>query len=183
MINKNNLTVDNILMVMKTIGKFHAVSLAMKDQQPEKFSQLVNKLDETLFKSGRNATLSMDINKAALNMIDAITDEKDAHLMEVLLKLYEQNQYDIVLGCIDGNAAEPYTAIIHGDLWSNNTMFRLINKPHRVRLIDWQLCRYASPVLDVLYYIFCSTTRELRGRNYSVYLKTYYESLSNHLIR
>lgn len=64
-------------------------------------------------------------------------------------------------------------------------MFKFNNKkqPKKTCLIDWQMSRYASPALDIAYYIFISTKRELRGRNYNIYLKTYHDSLSNHLIR
>lgn len=52
-----------------------------------------------------------------------------------------------------------------------------------VCFIDWQVMRYSSPVLDLMYFIFCCTTRELRGRNYTVYLKTYHDSLTEFIKR
>lgn len=186
MINKDDITVEHILLVMKSIGKLHAISFALKEQQPEKFEELVSELDEPMFKTNYfldNAPRA--VNSAAVDVISSITDEKDAHLLKSVLKLYEKTQYELALECIDGQNAEPYAVVTHGDLWSNNTMFRLDdeNKPKKVCLIDWQLSRYASPVLDLVYYIFISTTRELRGRHYNNYLKTYYGSLSSHLIR
>lgn len=52
-----------------------------------------------------------------------------------------------------------------------------------VCFIDWQVMRYSSPVLDLMYYIFSCTTRELRGRNYNVYLKMYHDSLTEFIKR
>lgn len=185
MIDKNDLTVDHILLVMKALGKFHAVSLALKDQDPQKFSEIVNGLHEQHFRPGNNSDIANMFNNSAMTVIDAITDDKDAHLLEAVLKLYERDQYDILIDCVNGNQNEPFSVVTHGDMWSNNSMFRNNNKnkPKKVSLIDWQMSRYASPILDITYYIFVSTTRELRGHNYNVYLKTYHESLSNHLIR
>ncbi|XP_055296755.1 uncharacterized protein LOC129565669 [Sitodiplosis mosellana] len=185
MINKDELTVEHILLVMQALGKLHAISFAMKDQQRDKFSDIVNGLHEHFFRHGYNAVVAEMHKNAAINVINAITDEKDSHLLEAVLKMYEISQFDILVNCVDANEAEPYSVVIHGDMWSNNTMFKVNkqNKPSKVCIIDWQICRYSSPVLDIVYYIFLSTTRELRGRNYNIYLKTYHESLSNHLIR
>ncbi|XP_055307283.1 uncharacterized protein LOC129571502 isoform X2 [Sitodiplosis mosellana] len=185
MVDKREVTVEHILLVMNLLGKFHAVSYAIKDQQPDQFSEIVNKLQEHIYRHGYSSDLTEAYNAAAMNVINSITDDQDVHLLEAVLRLYERDQYDIMVECVDGNAAEPHAVIVHGDMWSNNTMFQFndANIPTKACLIDWQIARYASPVLDVLYYIFLSTTKELRGRNYNMYLKTYYESLSSHLRR
>lgn len=185
MVDKKAVTVEHILLVMKTLGKFHALSFALRNQQPEKFAEIISGLQETLFLHGYNQHLATLFNMAEMNVINSINDDQDAHLLDAVLRIYERNQFDIVVECVDGNACEPYSVVAHGDLWSNNTMFQCNEKnwPNNTCIIDWQMCRYASPALDILYYIFCSTTKELRGRNYNVYLKTYHESLSNHLLR
>lgn len=165
MIDKNDLTVEHILLVMKLIGKFHAISFALKDQQPEKFEEIASGLHEPMFKANyilENSSIAL--NSAAINAINSITDEKDAHLLEALLKLYEKTQYEIILECIDADLAEPYAVITHGDMWSNNTMFRVDddNKPKRAYLIDWQLvklkgCEFFKYYRNSfhLYCIFC----------------------------
>lgn len=117
MINKDDLTVEHILLVMKALGKFHAISFALKDQQPEKFQDIVNGLREQHFKNGYNPELEMFCNSGAMIVLNAITDDSDAHLLEAVLKLYEQNQFDTMLNCVDGNEAEPYSVIVHGDMW------------------------------------------------------------------
>ena len=57
------------------------------------------------------------------------------------------------------------------------------NAPVELRLLDFQIARYASPVLDVLYYVFCCTTKELRDEHYEDLLKIYHSSLSDFLKR
>lgn len=44
--------------------------------------------------------------------------------------------------------------------------------------LDWQISRYASPAVDVLYQIFSSTRKELRDRHYTNLLCVYYTALS-----
>lgn len=45
-------------------------------------------------------------------------------------------------------------------------------------LLDWQVIRYASPVIDLLYNIFTSTDQALRDKEYDNLLQLYYKSLS-----
>lgn len=52
-----------------------------------------------------------------------------------------------------------------------------------IRFIDFQLSRYASPVLDVLYHIFTSTRKSLRDQSYNDLLNIYYNSLSETISR
>lgn len=52
-----------------------------------------------------------------------------------------------------------------------------------LRFLDWQIARYATPVTDVVYYIFCCTTKLLRDQYYDDMLQTYHTSLSEMLTR
>lgn len=47
----------------------------------------------------------------------------------------------------------------------------------QICLLDWQLCRYCPPVLDLLYNIFASTDKEFRAKHYDKLLKTYHSTL------
>lgn len=44
--------------------------------------------------------------------------------------------------------------------------------------MDWQIGRFGPPVLDLLYFIFTVSDKQLRQENYHGLLKTYYRSLS-----
>jgi thiamine kinase-like enzyme len=44
-------------------------------------------------------------------------------------------------------------------------------------MIDFQLARYASPVLDIAFFIYSCTSQELRAQHYDELLKNYHESL------
>lgn len=52
-----------------------------------------------------------------------------------------------------------------------------------MRLLDWQIARYATPVTDLVYYIFCCTTKPLRDQYYEDMLQTYHGSLCELLTR
>jgi len=50
--------------------------------------------------------------------------------------------------------------------------------PYDLRFIDLQLCRYASPVLDLVYLLFCCCTQETRSKYFDQVIHDYYEALS-----
>lgn len=52
-----------------------------------------------------------------------------------------------------------------------------------LRFLDFQLCRYASPVLDIVYILFCCCTQETRRKYYNQLINEYHETLSKYLER
>ncbi|XP_043463724.1 uncharacterized protein LOC122499435 [Leptopilina heterotoma] len=67
----------------------------------------------------------------------------------------------------------------HGDLWSNNMMFKYDNgKPVKCCFIDFQTTRYTSPARDILIFLYYTTTRAFRIENSEKLLKIYYDSLA-----
>lgn len=51
--------------------------------------------------------------------------------------------------------------------------------PSAISLVDWQIARYSSPVLDLLYYMFSATDKELRDKEYHNLLRIYHSSLTD----
>lgn len=180
---KENITVDHVILIMKSLGKLHAISFALKDQQPEKFKEITSNLTEIFLSSNSSIVDYFEMMKQKL--FDVISNEDDKHLKVKIEKLCEKSQFTIARECIAGELAEPYAVMCHGDCWTNNTLFKndKNNKPSEVCLIDWQITRYASPVTDLLYYLFSCIPKELRDSHYDTFLKVYHESLSNHLTR
>lgn len=117
MIDKDEITFEHILIVMKTLAKFHAVSFALKDQEPDKFAEITSNLEEVIFTRGKKNHFTDFINQAETLAVDCITEEDDIHLVKALLHLYETNQYDLIAELVE---SKPYSVVLHGDMWPNN---------------------------------------------------------------
>lgn len=176
------ITADHVKLVLQAMGKFHATSFAIKDQKPDKFKEITSSISEEIFLYEGHEAFKKYFGILQKKTMDAITGTE---LMKSYDKLIEKSFYDTIVACVIGESAEPYAIVCHGDCWSNNTLFKYDEngKPIEVCLIDWQITRYASPVTDILYYIFGCVGTELRQSHYNIFLKTYHDSLSNHLKR
>lgn len=181
---KETITAKHVELVMRSIGKFHAISFALKDQQPEKFTELKGNLNEIYFDE-RESSLKNYLDSLKQTVLNTVSGQTNEHLADRLNTLLSINQFDIAVECVRSGLAEPYAVICHGDLWSNNMMFSYNdeNEPTNVSFIDWQITRYASPITDLVFYLFCCVTKELRDKHYDKFLRTYHQSLSDFLQR
>lgn len=178
------ISADHVRLIMQSLGKFHAISFALKDQQPDKFNELASSLDE-IFVRREEAFLQEYFTLQSKVAFEVLSSEEDAHLLEKIKKLFENGVIDIAADCLDLESTGAASIITHGDTWQNNTMFRFDNdgKPIEISLIDWQLSRQSSPIIDIVYFMFCCTTKQLRDAHYENFLKIYHESLSAHIER
>lgn len=75
-----------------------------------------------------------------------------------------------------------YYVLGHGDCWTPNFLFKYEatdNLPFAAKMIDFQLARFASPALDIMFFIYSCTTQELRESHFDDLLMTYHQSVGN----
>ncbi|XP_068157280.1 uncharacterized protein [Drosophila tropicalis] len=78
---------------------------------------------------------------------------------------------------------EEFNVLNHGDLWSNNIMFKYdaFDKIKEVFFVDHQLPRYGSVVQDLYYFLLSSTKLEDKLDKFDENIKYYHDSLVEHL--
>ncbi|KAJ4445907.1 hypothetical protein ANN_12593 [Periplaneta americana] len=120
------LGVPELFLVMRKLGRFHGLSLAMKTLDPERFKEVRLCLKETVYTKYYMDKLAREIIEYAFE--DTIKEAKK-HFSEdspYVVKLQRFSE-----GVVDRMAAisygapnnEPYNVITHGDMWVNNFMF------------------------------------------------------------
>lgn len=167
---------DHARLVMTSLGRWHGLSLALKDQKPELFERF--KLPDVLLPAVKNSDQLVAMFAAALeNAISLLgpDDEQERTKMEAL----RDDHIQMLEVCLDGTKAEPYAVLNHGDCWINNLLYGYKDgKPIELALIDWQLARYVSPALDVLYFLFCCTDDTFRTEHFDEMIQVYHSSLT-----
>lgn len=111
---------DKCVAVLKTLAKFHAISFAMKDQQPEVWAKVTSKLNEIMFTAPINESFENFLRKNVDYSLTTLDPEQDEIVIEKLLK-FKENYAEFMVDC----CAEKEDAIVlHGDCWISNMMFR-----------------------------------------------------------
>lgn len=111
---------DKCVAVLKTLAKFHAISFAMKDQQPEKLAKLTSKLSEIMFTKPINKSFENFLKKNVEYSMTTLDPEMDKVIIKKLLE-FRENYASFMAECC---AEQEDAIVLHGDCWISNMMFR-----------------------------------------------------------
>ncbi|XP_043650547.1 uncharacterized protein LOC122618282 isoform X3 [Drosophila teissieri] len=132
--------------------------------------------------------------RRARNILSESDGDQVAAVQEVL-QLCEQQLKSLALYCVDGNAQAPHAVICHefSEIRLLPELLRIFfvgsllitidvpqpnsDQPVEAKLIDFQMSRYAPPVLDIVHYLFACTEKELRDEHFPAFMDAYYNTL------
>ncbi|KAJ9590468.1 hypothetical protein L9F63_016499 [Diploptera punctata] len=162
---------DHCIVLLKTLGRFHAISYGMKKLNSSFFHQMTKKFIETMIteKSFFEITLGRVVEYLERKKeIDEDTLQRFKNHIKEPLKL--------MMGLI--KPKEPLAVLCHGDFCRNNVLFKYEDgKPCAVKFFDFQTVRYASPMTDISFMCFLNTTSEFRRKHWDEMLSVYHRSL------
>ncbi|CAK1589825.1 unnamed protein product [Parnassius mnemosyne] len=179
-IRQEGIDFDHCLVTVKTLAKYHAISFAMRDQDPEAFDRVSKEIFETYYDERLWNWYSRFWHRISNIAIDAVEREYPNSIYVEKIKQFAvpERYIDMIKAVKDTTNG----VISHGDSWTNNFLYRYQdNRPVDAKIIDFQLTRCASPVLDLAFFIYACTNRELRQKYYKDLLKYYYDVLSNQI--
>lgn len=134
---------DHVRLVMQALGKFHAISFALKDQQPEKFKELSESIPEQ-FWTMIESKFSRHFEHMVWRLTSILEQGKRFDLLERFNRM--AGEYHLHQSTVFklASSSDSYSVICHGDATTNNTMFSNDDhgNPVEVTLFDWQFSRY-----------------------------------------
>ncbi|XP_045477847.1 uncharacterized protein LOC123682998 [Harmonia axyridis] len=170
---------SHMRILFDTYGKWHAISMAFRDQHPEKFSRLVeNWVDPKLkliksfgFVKHHGIDLSvvkkMSIERKRFDLVKLL-DSIEGQMEDILFRNYSEDENLLIIS--------------HGDNWCNNYMFKYkenegTSTPTDVFFIDFQLSRLDSPALELSSTLYNMGDKET-FKDFDNLLNIYYKSFS-----
>lgn len=170
-------------LIMQTLGRFHALSYVMRDQSPKMFEGMTSVLRETYYASRLKPWYNDFINIQVDIALDAVAKIYGGTIIEERAKkfLTDGPIYDKMVKLT--HATNRFSVIGHGDCWTPNFLIHSTKLdgrevPVKAKMIDFQLARFASPVIDIAFFIYSCTTEEVRTQYYDDLIMTYHKSLS-----
>lgn len=140
---------ETVCLFMRAVGKLHALSFALRDQKPELFNEISERIDSPI-------TLSEDGNKFFFDTLD-LANNKAISLMEnddhrrFMERLKADCRSDLCR--LMTSKSSSFSVIGHGDCWNNN-MFYSYNGTvsFRINILMEQprmnLCEFSIPTVN-----------------------------------
>ncbi|CAK1594209.1 unnamed protein product [Parnassius mnemosyne] len=187
---RQGLTIEQSYFVLKHLSHFHALSLAMKYHNQEEFYELLNIQDgisEVFFVPENEDYFKSYYTEATQNAIAMVEEElRDSEKKDLYLKKFREfcSEDTFFQTMVEQVAPkEPLAVICHGDCWTNNFLFRYIDGDiAEMYIVDFQLARYASPTLDLVYLMYLCLDREQRTSHLASLLEYYADELHRRLV-
>lgn len=113
------ISLDQELMILRELAKFHAVSFAMKDQRPAEFEELKPNNDPFL-EIGIRGTLRSFLNRIMERAANVLENPEHKRFMMNFCDTYANRIEEL----LTGKSSKELAIVGHGDCWSNNFLFQ-----------------------------------------------------------
>uniref|UniRef100_A0A1B6JE89 CHK kinase-like domain-containing protein n=1 Tax=Homalodisca liturata TaxID=320908 RepID=A0A1B6JE89_9HEMI len=182
MANKSKmLDFDHCRLYFTTAATLHAVSFAVHKSNPPFIESIGN---EKVF-SNDLASVSLLVHnliRNGFNILSECTDKiNDFKKYSKLIKDASPHIWDLLVEIHKPNPM--LNTLTQGDPWPCNMMFKYdgVGKVCDIRLLDFQLVRYSSPVNDLIWFIWTSATHQVRRHRLNELYHVYVETFNNKL--
>ena len=107
-------------LVMKTLGKFHAMSFALENENSEQFVEF-KELSNIVENKNNDESLKKLVSFQFDRALATLEPQEDSKVQKILS--IRDNLCEFLNFCTDSSKAEPFCVISHGEFWIDNLMF------------------------------------------------------------
>jgi hypothetical protein len=180
------------MIMTESIAKLHVVSYALKIRDNSKFNEIVESLRSFPFHCQEKRSMFDALYWIALERLFRhvnSTENVPVKLKAAIEKLhskYIEIPSKLLQEFLDED--ETFNILIHGDYNRNNVMFKYdstegFDNPKSLKMFDFQWLKYASPVLDLSFFLYMNFDPEVLEKSWEKVLKFYHETMMNSLTK
>ncbi|KAK9512711.1 hypothetical protein O3M35_001076 [Rhynocoris fuscipes] len=168
-------------LVIRSLAKFHALSLHMKARQLIPMEIFGTCFFQRRADDKSRIQLSVMFSKALENLIQTMQEKWEpewspiADRLKPLVPVFLDKVVDLIT-----RDDTKFNVLNHGDCWLNNMMFKYgidSETPITVKFVDYQLCYFSTPVCDLLYFLSTSTNYDVRTKHMQNLIEEYHKTL------
>ncbi|XP_070150093.1 uncharacterized protein [Polyergus mexicanus] len=172
---QTGLDLSHCILAIQGLARFHATSIALCEKEPNQKQMYVRGMFNSEHPPEMRGFFLLGTTQLAKEIANWPGMKKYADKVAKLAdKIYQ-------IGIETCKFSEDeFNVINHGDCWVNNMMFKYDNdgKPIDHIFVDFQLCVYASPALDLLYFLSTSPSPDVIDNNRHILFNEYMNTLS-----
>jgi len=171
---------EHAILVFKELAHLHAAGFMLVERHGKDNLVKTHSLEEDVYGkfSHFDAMYKNWYKSIFMNMSDTISTIEGYEKAANSLKAMAPEGYSLMKGQLQ--PAGLFSSICHGDCWTSNLLFRYENeRPVEVRLLDFQVSRYASVATDLQYFFFTSFDGPGR-RGLEEFLAVYHSELEEY---
>ncbi|KAJ9578891.1 hypothetical protein L9F63_004905 [Diploptera punctata] len=170
------LDLKHCVIAIHALAVHHAASVVLHAEHPEVMEQ---------FKvSGYSAHMRQNVERIFNPFLKQLADEAEnwpeckSGIADKLHDLVSKT-FDHLMTCVKTDD-EVFNVFCHEDTWMNNIMFQYNEETKQVkdvRFVDFQVCQWTSPAVDLLYFINANASVTIVKRPH-ILIDEYYKTLS-----
>lgn len=157
--------------VLKDLATFHAVLMAIKDQDPVLYDNNIKPFCSQFYAAAGDMKDQMDRNM--LDVFDRLPELRP-HLDKITKTIKQSNPFGV------RQLREHWTGVMHLDFWCNNIMVTG-GKSSRNMILDLQVPMEGSPPGDVIFFLLTSIQLEVIKDKLDDFLHFYFEQFIKNL--
>ncbi|KAF4528927.1 hypothetical protein B566_EDAN010244 [Ephemera danica] len=167
---------------LKELAKFHALSLKLKIENPERFrNEIIEKYTENIYNERNREGIRQFLKKTFRNLSKYIVEKHPVRYKTIaeLLEKFSNYVGDEMYAMLKKDEDfERILVLCHADLWCNNLLFQYESeKPIQCCIIDFQLAKCSTPTFDLMLLFFTSTCKSMRDQNMDQLLQLYLDEV------
>lgn len=181
---------EHLSLLMRNIASFHAVSYAMRINNDPMLNELAAGLIPLSFLASDGSELesyTILFSCALQRFFNYVEGNENLKAMTDFfesVKKFKKNSYEHPAAFMESflKKDETFCVLLHGDYNRNNVLFQY-DKPEEfeglkaVKMVDFQEARFASPAIDMAFFMYMSVPPSLRPLLWDKLLKLYHDTV------